>query len=80
MEIDLGQLTLPEDLAARLVMAAELHSATVMKNCLLEVEQLGPAGDRLAKHLRGFLASYDMASIQRLLAQIPVADESHTLP
>jgi signal transduction histidine kinase/CheY-like chemotaxis protein len=71
--IDLRQLTLPEDLAVRLVMAAELHSATVLKSCLLEVEQLGPTGARLAQHLRGFLASYDMETIQRLLAQVPVA-------
>ncbi len=70
--IDLRQISLPEDLAARLAMAAELHSATVLKSCLAEVEKLGPAGERLAQHLRGFLASYDMKSIQRLVAQIPV--------
>ena len=71
--IDLLQQTLPEDLAARLAMAAELHSATVLKNCLTEVEKLGPAGERIAAHLRTFLASYDMKTIQRLVAQIPVA-------
>ncbi len=71
--IDLRQLILPEDLAARLAMAAELHSATVLKNCLTEVGKLGPAGERLAAHLRTFLASYDMKTIQRLVAQIPVA-------
>ena len=70
---DLGQITLPRELAIRLAMAAELHSATVLKNCLADVELLGPAGDRLARHLRGFLSSYDMKSIQRLIAQIPVA-------
>ncbi len=70
--IDLARLALPEDLAARLVMAAELHSATVLKNCLGEVGQLGPHGLRLAGHLRGFLASYDMEMIQRVVAQIPV--------
>ena len=70
---DLTQITLPEDLATRLSMAAELHSATVLKSCLLEVEKLGPAGERLARHLRGFLASYDMKTIQRLVSQIPVA-------
>ena len=70
--IDLRQISLPEDLAARLTMAAELHSATVLKGCLAEMEKLGPAGDRLARHLRGFLASYDMKTIQRLVAQIPI--------
>ncbi len=74
--IDLRSVQLPEDLALRLMMAAELHSATVLKTCLLEVELLGPAGGRLAAHLRQFLASYDMETIQKLLAQIPVSGEA----
>lgn len=68
--IDLSQITLPEELATRLTMAAELHSATVLKSCLAEMEQLGTAGERLAQHLRAFLASYDMKTIQRVVAQI----------
>lgn len=71
--VDLLQLTLPEELAVRLAMAAELHSATVLKGCLAEMEQLGPAAQRLAQHLRTFLASYDMKTIQRVVAQIPVS-------
>jgi signal transduction histidine kinase/CheY-like chemotaxis protein len=70
--IDLAQITLPEELATRLMMAAELHSATVLKNCLREVEQLGPSGARLAGHLREFMASYDMETIQRIVAQLAV--------
>ena len=73
LSIDLGQLALGEDLALRLTTAAELHSATVIKSCLLEVEQLGPPGVRLAQHLRQFLASYDMETIQKIIAQITVA-------
>ena len=71
--IDLSQIVLPEDLSTRLTMAAELHSATVLKSCLAELEQLGTAGQRLAQHLRGFLASYDMKTIQRIIAQIPTS-------
>ncbi|HEY1122107.1 MAG TPA: ATP-binding protein, partial [Haloferula sp.] len=70
--IDFSALVLPEELASRMVMAAELHSATVLKNCLSEVEALGPPGERLAQHLREFVASYDMKTIQRVLAQIQV--------
>src|SRR5271165_5423459 len=76
VSIDLGQLTLCEDLAQRLTTAAELHSATVIKSCLGEVEQLGPSGSRLAQHLRQFLASYDMKTIQRVVAQIPVQSQT----
>jgi signal transduction histidine kinase/DNA-binding NarL/FixJ family response regulator len=75
-ELDLGSIVLPEDLITRLVMAAELHSTTVMKNCLREVEQTGPAGQRLATHLREFMASYDMETIQKIVAQIPVAADA----
>jgi len=71
--LDLGRIALPDELLVRLVMAAELHSATVLKNCLREVEETGSAGRRLAAHLREFLASYDMATIQKIVAQIPVA-------
>lgn len=71
--IDLGQLVLPEDLAARLVMAAELHSSTMLKNCLTEMATLGAPAERVAIHLRTFLASYDMKTIQQLVAQIPIS-------
>jgi CheY-like chemotaxis protein len=78
--LDLGRIVLSEDLAARLMMAAELHSATVLKNCLKEVEETGPSGQRLAAHLREFLASYDMDMIQKIVAQIPVTPDSSPTP
>ena len=74
--LDLGRIVLPEDLTLRLMMAAELHSTTVLKNCLREVEQTGPSGQRLAAHLREFMASYDMETIQKIVAQIPVSQNS----
>jgi len=79
--IDLSQITLPEDLVSRMVMAAELHSTTVLKNCLKEVEQFGPREQRLAEHLRSFLTSYDMETIQRIIAQIPLEPQTaHSSP
>jgi len=71
--LDFSSIVLPEELATRLMMAAELHSATVLKNCLREVEQISSSGQRLAAHLREFLASYDMETIQKIIAQITVA-------
>ncbi len=78
--LDLGRIVLSEDLAARLMMAAELHSATVLKNCLKEVEETGPPGQRLAAHLREFLSSYDMDMIQKIVAQIPVTQGPSPAP
>jgi signal transduction histidine kinase/CheY-like chemotaxis protein len=77
---DLGSVVLPEDLVTRLMMAAELHSATVLKSCLREVEETGAPGRRLAEHLREFLASYDMEMIQKITAQIAVAPNGTTSP
>jgi signal transduction histidine kinase/FixJ family two-component response regulator len=70
--LDFAQVTLPEDLALRLTMAAELHSTTVLKSCLGELEQLGAPGERLAGHLRGFVQSFQMETIAKIVAQISV--------
>jgi signal transduction histidine kinase/CheY-like chemotaxis protein len=74
--IDLAGIPLPESLVDRMVVAAELHSATVLKRCLKEVEELGPAEKRLAAHLRDFLSSCDMTAIQGIIAQLAVRTES----
>jgi signal transduction histidine kinase/CheY-like chemotaxis protein len=74
--IDLAGTPLPEDLVNRMVVAGELHSATVLKRCLKEMEDLGPVEKRLAFHLRDFLARCDMVAIQSIIAQIPVRVES----
>jgi len=57
----------PEELASRLKVAAELYSITEMKSCLGEVTQLGPGGQRFADHLLRMAENYDMDSILRYL-------------
>jgi signal transduction histidine kinase/DNA-binding NarL/FixJ family response regulator len=78
--LDFGRIVLPEDLVTRLMMAAELHSATVLKSCLRELEETGEPGQRLAGHLREFLASYDMEMIQKIVAQIAVTPNGAIAP
>ena len=70
--LDLAGLSLPSELAHRLSVAAELHSTTVLKACLDELRQLGGPAVPLADHLRHLLRSYDLVSISRLLASLPV--------
>ena len=70
--LDLAGLRLPGELAHRLAVAAELHSTTVLKACLDELRQLGGPAVPLADHLRHLLRSYDLVSISRLLADLPV--------
>ncbi len=58
---------LPEELCARLEVAAELHSATALKGALAELRALGDGAEVLAEHIRVLMRSYDMTGIQRLL-------------
>ncbi|HEY0256327.1 MAG TPA: ATP-binding protein [Candidatus Methylacidiphilales bacterium] len=74
--IDLAGIPLPESLVDRMVVAAELHSATVLRRCLQEMDELGSAEKRLAAHLRDFLSSCDMTAIQRIIAQLAIKAES----
>jgi signal transduction histidine kinase/CheY-like chemotaxis protein len=69
---DAGQLRLPDELYARLATAAELHSTTVLKSCLMELRQLGPGAEQLAEHIRHLMRSYDMDGILRLISRAAV--------
>ncbi len=66
----LERVPMPEELCARLMVAAELHSTTALKAGLQELRLLGPEAQRLADQVRLLMRSYDMDGIQRLLAQV----------
>ncbi|HEY2329391.1 MAG TPA: response regulator, partial [Verrucomicrobiae bacterium] len=70
LDLPLERVVLPEELCARLMVAAELHSTTALKACLQELRQLGPETQRLADQIRLLMRSYDMDGIQRLLSQV----------
>ncbi len=70
----LERVALPEELCARLMVAAELHSTTALKAGLQELRQRGPDALRLAEEIRGLMRSYDMDGIQHLLAKITVPE------
>jgi CheY-like chemotaxis protein len=62
-------VSLCEDLCARLIVSAELHSTTALKTCLQELRQGSPEANRLAEEIRFLMRSYDMDGIARLLAR-----------
>jgi signal transduction histidine kinase len=66
-------ILLPRELAARLALAAELHSSTALKACLPELRELGPEASRFADELRWLLRSYDMQGVQSALARVQIA-------
>ncbi|HSI85683.1 MAG: ATP-binding protein [Candidatus Methylacidiphilales bacterium] len=78
--VDLTEVPIPESLIDRMVVAAELHSLTVLKKCIREMEDLGPGEKRLATHLRDFLSSCDMVAIQGIIARISVKMEEPSRP
>jgi signal transduction histidine kinase/CheY-like chemotaxis protein len=65
-----ASIHLPEELSARLMVAAELHSTTALKTCLQELRAGGPEAERLAEEIRQLMRSYDMDGIQRLLTRV----------
>jgi CheY-like chemotaxis protein len=69
---------LPDQLFARLMVAAELHSTTALKACLQDLRAGGPETTRLAEEIRQLMRSYDMDGVQRLLSRmaVPTAAES----
>ncbi len=77
---DPAGVRLPTELAHRLAVAAELHSTTVLKACLDELRQLGGPAVPLADHLRHLLRGYDLVSISRILADLPVVAEADSPP
>ena len=64
------RVSLPDELCARLNLAAELHSTTALKGCLQDLRQLGPEAQSLAEHIRHLMRSYDMDGILRLMTQV----------
>jgi len=72
----LKPVLLPEELCARMMVAAELHSATALKNCLQELRALGPDAQPLAERIRQLMRSYDMEGIQRLLTTAAQPEKS----
>jgi CheY-like chemotaxis protein len=76
--IDLKELAIPKELLTRLAAAADTHSATTIRSCLKEIEQLGPKGIRLARYLLQFLVDYDMKTIQKLVSELPIQHDLTT--
>jgi len=52
-----SEIVLPEELCARLMVAAELHSTTALKAALQELRELGPAACELAGQIRHLMRS-----------------------
>jgi signal transduction histidine kinase/DNA-binding response OmpR family regulator len=75
---EVGPLELPEELYARLSTAAELHSTTALKSCLLELRQLGPEPAKLAEQIRQLMRSYDMDGILHLILRASAPIHSAT--
>jgi len=69
VEEHLSVVRLPEALCSRLMVAAELHSTTVLKSGLAELRQHGSEACRLADVIRQRMRGYDMDGIQRLLSR-----------
>lgn len=61
---------IPEELFARLMTAAELHSATALKANLQELRAQFPDSAKFCDAVRDLMRRYDMEGIQRLLSGV----------
>src|SRR5665213_1642815 len=60
--------SLSEGLRNRLGSAAELYSVTELRQCIEEVERLGPLSQPIGSYLRRCVHEYDMGAILRLVS------------
>jgi len=67
--MDLERVQLSQELYARLTLAAEVHSTTALKAALQELREHSEPARQLAEAIRHLMRSYDMAAIQKLLAE-----------
>lgn len=67
--MELERVPLPQELYARLTLAAEVHSTTALKGALQELREHSEAARQLAEVIRHLMRSYDMAAIQKLLTE-----------
>ncbi len=78
--LSMVKVELPEDLCARLLVAAELHSTTALKGCLKELRDCGPEAETLADQVRHLMRSYDMDGIARLIDGRVLGSPASTKP
>lgn len=69
-EIDLNQITLPEDLYIRLKKSADICSITEIERLLNELKLMGGDFNILAKHFERLLSTYDLAGVLKDLNQV----------
>ena len=69
-ELDFSEIVIDAELLEKLKEAAEICNITKLTDYLDELESLGTAGERLAKHLRAPVRNYDMETILTILSQI----------
>ena len=68
-DFEVSDIPIPNELRQRLIESAELYNVAQVNQCLDELASLGPDASRLAEHLRGFAANYDMDAILNILEE-----------
>ena len=68
-DLEVSDIPIPNELRQRLIESAELYNVAQVNQCLDELASLGSDASRLAEHLRGFAANYDMNAILNILEE-----------
>ena len=74
-EIDFSEMSIPEDLCAKLKGSAELYNITELERNLEVLEQNHGVSRQLTKHLRHLLKNYDMEAITKVLEAVSISKD-----
>jgi CheY-like chemotaxis protein len=74
-EIDFSEMSIPEDLCAKLKGSAELYNITELERSLEVLEQNQGVSRQLTKHLRYLLKNYDMEAITKVLEAVSISKD-----
>ncbi|MBC8284682.1 MAG: PAS domain S-box protein [Nitrospinae bacterium] len=69
-ELDLSQISIPEDLYDKMMKAAEMYSITELERNLEELSQISEVPEQLVEHLKQLLGEFNMDGIVKVLKNI----------
>ena len=69
-ELDLTQISIPEDLYNKIMKSAKLYSITALERNLEELGQNSEVPEKLVEHLKQLVRNYDMDEILKVLESV----------
>ncbi len=69
-ELDLTQISIPEELYDKMMKSAEMYGITALERNLEELSKNSEVPEQLVEHLKQLLGKYDMETILKVLGRV----------